>query len=64
MSWSLRLTGKKLGTVRKKMSKPMLNLLELKNSYLIGGPLQKKIGSDHVKVEQLMLVEEFKRCIM
>ena len=36
----------------------MLNLPEQKNNYLI-----EKVGSDHAKLRQLMLVEEFKRCI-
>ena len=56
MSWSLMLTGKYLGTVRKKE-----NLLELKNSCLIGGALRKKNGSDHKKLRQLMLVKELKK---
>ena len=41
----------------------MLNLLEQKNNYLTDGALQKKIGSDYPKLRQLMLIQEFKRCI-
>ena len=49
-------------TVRKKMSRPMLKLLELKNGYLTGGALRRKLANNG-KLRQLMLVEEFKRCI-
>ena len=38
------LKGKHLGTVRKKMSRPMWTLLELKNSYLTGGALRRKLA--------------------
>ena len=44
------------------MTRRLLNLLEQKNNYLTDGAL-KKIGSDYPKLRQLMLVEEFKRCI-
>ena len=40
----------------------MLNLLELKNSYLTGGALRRKLALI-MKNLGSMLVEEFKRCI-
>ena len=64
MSWSLKLTGRNLGIVEKIMTTLMLNLPEQKSNYLIDGVCSsKKVGSDHAKLRQLMLVEEFKRCI-
>ena len=53
----------KFRTAEQKMTRRMLNLLELKNNYLTDGALQNKIGSDYPKLRQLMLVEEFQRCI-
>ena len=58
MSWSLKLTGRNLGIVGKNLTRLMWNLLVQKNNYL------KKVGSDHAKLRQLMLVEEFKWCII
>ena len=42
MSWSLRPIGRNLGTVEKKMTRRMLNLLGQKNNYLTDGALQRK----------------------
>ena len=42
MSWSLRLTGRNSEIVEKNMTRLTWNLLEQKNSYLIGGALQRK----------------------
>ena len=61
MSRSLKLTGGNSEIVEKNMTILTWNLLEQKNNYLIGS--SKKVGSDHAKLSQLMLVEEFKRCI-
>ena len=44
------------------MSSPMMNLLELKKLF-DRWCSSKTISSDHGKLRQLMLVEEFKRCI-
>ena len=41
----------------------MLNLLEQKNKLFDRWCSSKKIGSHYPKRRQLMLVEEFKRCI-
>ena len=42
----------------------MLSLLEQKSNYIFDRWCSsKKVGSDHAKLRQLMLVEEFKRCI-
>ena len=63
MSWSLRPTGRTLGTAEKKMTRRMLNLLEQKSNKSDKRCSSKKICSDFSKLRQLMLVEEFKRCI-
>ena len=62
MSWSLRPLGRNLGTAEKKMTRRMLNLLEQKKIF-DRWCSSKEIGSDYPKLRQLMLVEEFKRCI-
>ena len=43
MSWSLRLTGRNLEIAEKNMTRLMLNSLEQKSNYLIGGALQRKM---------------------
>ena len=63
MSWSLRLTGKNLKIVRKKMSRPIVEFARTKEQLFDRWCYSKKIGSNHEKLRQLMLVEEFKRCI-
>ena len=66
MTWSLRPTGRNLGNAEKKMTRRMLNLLTQKKNYFTDGSLQRKyiVGSDYPNLlRQLMLVEEFKRCI-
>ena len=52
----------KFRNCRKESIKLMLNWPEPKSNFLRGGAL-KKIGSDYATLRQLMLVEEFKRCI-
>ena len=42
MSWSLRHTGRNLEIVEKNMTRLMLNSLEQKSNYLIGGAVQRK----------------------
>ena len=62
MSWSLRLTGKILGIVRKKMNRHV-EFARTKEQLFDRWCSSKKIGSDHENLRQIMLVEEFKRCI-
>ena len=62
MSSSLRLTGKHLGIVRKKMNRHV-EFARTKEQLFDRWCTSKKIGSTHEKLRQLKIVEEFKRCI-
>ena len=59
MNWSLRLTGKNLGTKKENEQTHVEFAKQLFDRWCSSN----KIGSDHEKLRQLMLVEEFKRCI-
>ena len=62
MSWSLRHTGRNLETVEKKMTRHV-EFARTNEQLFDRWCSSKKVGSDHAKLRQLMLVEEFKRCI-
>ena len=64
MSWSLKLTGRNLEIVGKNLTRLMWNLLEKKEQLFDRWCSSKKVGSDHEKLRQLILVEEFKWCII
>ena len=59
MSWSKKHIHKNLEIVKKILTRLMLNSLETKNRWCCS----KKIDQTRDKLRQLMLVEEFKRCI-
>ena len=63
MSWSLRPIGRNLGTAEMKNYQTHVEFVRTKERLLDRGCSSKKIGSDYSKLRQLMLVEEFKRCI-
>ena len=63
MSWSLRHTGRNLETVEKKHDQTHVEFARTKEQLFDRWCSSKKVGSDHAKLRQLMLVEEFKRCI-
>ena len=60
MSWSLRHTGRNLET-RKEHDQTHVEFARTKEQLFDRWCSSKKVGSDHAKLRQLMLVEEFKR---
>ena len=58
MNWSLELTGRILEDVGTHME-----FARTKEQLFDRWCSSKKVGSDHAKLKQLMLVEEFKWCI-
>ena len=62
MSWFLRPIGRNLGTADKKMTRCMMNLLKKEQLFDRWCSSQKR-GSDCSELRQLVLVEEFKRCV-
>ena len=65
MSWSLRLTGIKFRDCRKEPNQTHVEFARTKvlEQLFDRWCSSKKVGSDHEKLRQLMLVEEFKWCI-
>ena len=63
MSWSLRPIGRKFRNCRKENDQTHVEFSRTKEQLFHRWCSSKKIGSDYPKVRQLMLVEEFKRCI-